>query len=127
MKNEVTVKHIEDIEPYSGPGAIPGIRFRAARDAMGVSSWGMNVLELDPGCEGHPQHDHVADGQEELYVVLSGSVVLTWDDQERVLKQGQMARVPAHLQRKLMTRDEGATILALGGKPGAAYSPGIAG
>ncbi|CAN0584762.1 unnamed protein product [Laminaria digitata] len=38
-----------------------------------------------------------------------------------------MARVPANLQRKLITRDQGATVLALGGKPGAAYAPGIAG
>lgn len=120
---EITVKAITDIEHYQGEHAIPGIRFRPARQAMGISAWGMNVLELDPHCEGYPQHDHVADGQEELYVVLDGCIVLVAEGREQTLKRGDMARVPPNVVRKFVTRDSGATLLALGATPGKAFTP----
>lgn len=112
---------ITDVAPYAGPHAIPGIRFRALRPALGVTAWGMNVLELDPGCEGYPTHDHVADGQEEVYLVLDGTIVLQIGDTERVLARGDAVRVPAGVTRKLVTKDAGATVLALGATPGKAY------
>ena len=123
----ITVKRIEDIAAYEGPNAIEGIRFRAARDALGISAWGMNVLELDPHCEGYPEHDHAADGQEELYVVLRGSIVLRAGEAEQTLQQGDLVRVAPELKRKFVTRDEGATLLALGGTPGKPYTPSMGG
>lgn len=123
----ITVKRIEDIAAYEGPHAIEGIRFRAARDALGISAWGMNVLELDPHCEGYPEHDHAADGQEELYVVLRGSIVLRAGEAEQTLQQGDLVRVAPELKRKFVTRDEGATLLALGGTPGKPYTPSMGG
>ena len=69
------------------------------------------------------EHDHDRDGQEEVYVVLEGSVVLVIDGAERVLVAGDMARVAPEVRRKLVTRAEGARILALGGTPGAAFVP----
>ena len=119
----ITHTAIDDIAPYAGPHAIPGIRFRAARAALGVSSWGMNVLDLDPHCSGHPAHDHTADGQEEVYVVLSGSVRLVAGDESRVLAAGDMARVGPGVHRQLLTEAEGARILALGATPGAVFTP----
>ena len=83
----------------------------------------MNVLELDPGCDGHPEHDHTADGQEEVYVILDGSVVLVTDAGEQTLNAGDMARVEPHARRKLVTREHAARILALGGTPGKAFTP----
>lgn len=118
-----TVRNIASLPAYDGPHAIPGIRFRAARAALGVSAWGMNVLELDPGVDGHPRHDHSHDGQEELYVVLEGSVTLQAGEEEHVLVAGDMARVPPATTRQLITRDQGATVLAIGATPGAAFSP----
>ena len=119
--DQITCKKIEDIQPYQGPHAIPGIRFRALREALGVTAWGMNVLELDPGCEGYPEHDHVQDGQEEVYLVLEGSIVLRALDTEIVLTRGDAARVPHGVKRKLVTRESGATILAIGATPGKVF------
>lgn len=120
--DDVTVRSIEEIDVYSGPHAIPGIRFRPARAALGVSAWGMNVLEMDPGCDGYPEHDHEQDGQEEVYLVLRGSVVLQVGGEERKLSAGDFARVGPGAKRKLVTRDDGVVLLALGGKPGEAYA-----
>ena len=121
--NDITVKNISEIAPYTGPHAIDGIRFRAVREALGVSSWGMSVLELDPHCSGYPEHDHQKDRQEEVYLVLRGAIVIEAQGGELTLREGACARVPAEVSRKLLTRDEGATILALGGTPGEPYKP----
>ncbi|MEZ4401423.1 MAG: cupin domain-containing protein [Kofleriaceae bacterium] len=117
----ITVTHLTDIPAYAGEHAIPGIRFRPARQALGVSAWGMSILELDPGCAGYPQHDHVGDGQEEVYVVLDGAAVLVTDGVEREVTRGDLIRVPPATVRKFVTRAQGVTLLALGGTPGQAY------
>ena len=122
---DITLKNLEAIAPYAGPHEIPGIRFRPARRALGVTAWGMNVIELDPHCDLYPVHDHVGDGQEEVYAVLRGSVVLQIGGEEKILSEGDFVRVPPETKRKLVTRDQGVTVLALGGKPGAAYVPTI--
>lgn len=125
--NGVIVSNVTTLAAYAGPHAIPGVRFRAAREPLGVSSWGMNVLELDAGCELCPEHDHLKDDQEEVYVVLSGSVVLRASGEERVLVAGDMARVAPEVRRKLVTREQPATVLALGGTKGKAYVPSMGG
>jgi uncharacterized cupin superfamily protein len=128
MKTEtdgITVKNIDEIEAYAGPHAIPGIRFRPARDALGVSAWGMSVLELDPHASGYPEHNHGNDGHEEVYLVLRGSIVLLAGGTERVLSQGDFVRVAPGTTRKFVTRDQGATLLALGGTPGKPYTPSM--
>lgn len=118
---DITVKAIEEIEPYRGPHEIPGIRFRPVRQALGVSAWGMNVIELDPDTTGYPEHDHAGDGQEEVYVVLQGSVVLVVGDDRRTLHAGDLVRVAANVKRKLVTEDQGVRVLALGATPGQPY------
>ena len=40
---------------------------------LGVTSFGMQILELPPNLEGYPEHDHAQGGQEEVYVVLRGA------------------------------------------------------
>jgi hypothetical protein len=89
----ITLKNIEEIAPYSGPHAISGIRFRSAREVLGVASWGMSFIEMDPHCSGYPKHDHGDDGHEEVYLVLRGSIVLVANDTERVLREGDVVRV----------------------------------
>lgn len=126
MTMTIVLKSIAEVAHYQGEHAIPGIRFRPVREALGVTSWGMNVLELEPGCEGYPEHDHVEimkDGQEEVYFVLEGSVVLLAEGRERVLRRGDLVKVPPNVRRKFITRKEAATLLALGGTPGKAYTP----
>lgn len=114
-------KAIEEIEPYRGPHEIEGIRFRPAAAALGVSAWGMNVLELDAGCEGYPEHDHRKDGQEEVYVVLRGSMELRAGEQRHAVAEGGMVRVPPEVTRTIVPGPGGVTVLAIGGTPGKAY------
>src|ERR1700744_5014773 len=62
---DFTVKRIDEME------AIYGGAFKRARAELGVESFGMQVIEMPPGSELYPEHDHAGDGQEEVYVVLS--------------------------------------------------------
>jgi mannose-6-phosphate isomerase-like protein (cupin superfamily) len=90
---DITTLHLASIAAYSGPHEIPGIRFRPARAALGVSAWGMNVLELDAGCEAYPEHEHSKDGQEEVYFVVRGGGELVAGEQRVALTEGTFVRV----------------------------------
>ena len=115
---DYTVKRIDDMEGTFG-GA-----FKLARAELGITSFGMQIIDLPPNLsEGHPHHDHSETGQEEVYLVLRGAATLhIGDDGEQVrLDPDVVAAVPADVKRHITTGDEGARILALGGVPGSAY------
>ena len=120
---DVKVQKIGQIEAYSGPRAIPGIRMRGAARALGVSAWGMNVFEIDPGATGYPEHDHLRDGQEEVYVVLRGSGTLVAGEERFELAEGEMARVGPGQKRKWLPGPAGVQVLAIGATPGKPYEP----
>ncbi len=120
--SELVVHNVSALPFYEGPHAIPGIRFRQARATLGVTAWGMNVLEIAAGCTGYPEHDHRKDGQEEVYVVLEGSAVLVADGREYPMPTGAMVRVPPQVTRGFRT-EQGVVLLALGATPGVAYAP----
>ncbi len=121
--SDVQAKRIEEIDYYKGPNAIAGIRFRSAARALGVTAWGMSVLEVEPGCSAYPEHDHERDGQEEVYVVLRGSATLKVGSESRELGAGTLVRVGPKEKRKFLPGKDGVTLLAIGATPGKPYEP----
>ena len=121
--DDIRVETLESIDAYCGEHAIDGIRFKPAADALGVRAWGMNVLEIDAGCTGYPEHDHVQDGQQEVYVVLRGSMTLVAGDVRHELAEGAFARVEPSVTRTLVPGERGVTVLAIGATVGKAYEP----
>lgn len=111
---DVTVKHIDELESYEGRGT-----FMFARRGLGVTSFGMNVGRWPAGYDGYPDHDHEKDGQEEIYFVVEGSATLQAGDESFELTRGTFARVGPSQRRRLVPGDDGVTLLALGGAPGA--------
>jgi uncharacterized cupin superfamily protein len=115
---DVTVKRLEDFEAVFGGG------MRRVRAGLGVTSFGMQVVELPPNFSGYPEHTHSHDEQEEVYTPLEGTVTLRiGDDEEHVLEPGVFARIGPGQKRKLLTGDTGARLLCMGGVPGQAYAP----
>ncbi len=114
---DVTVKRLEEFEAIFGGG------FRRVRAGLGVSSFGLSVMDFPPGFTQYPEHDHGRDGQEEVYTVLSGSATLTAGGQDHELEPGVFARVGPREARKLSTGDDGARVLAIGAAPGQVYEP----
>ena len=115
---DCTAIRIEDMESAFG-GA-----FVRARAALGVSAFGMQVIRLPPdSAEMAPEHDHLHDGQEEVYVLLSGSCELDVAGVRIDLAEGMMVRVGPGERRRLRSGSTGARVLAVGGRPGQAYEP----
>ena len=114
---DVTIKRIEDFEAIFGGG------LRRARSGLGVRSFGMQVEEFPPDASQYPEHDHSEDGMEEVYTALEGKAFLLVGGEEHVLEPGTFARVGPSETRKIITRDDGARILAIGAVPGKLYEP----
>ncbi len=114
---DYTVKRFDEMEPILG-----GV-FRRARASLGASAFGMQVLQMPPGADFYPNHDHAHDGQEEVYVVLGGSADFDIDG-ERVHAEPETAiRVAPTTKRQIRPGPDGVRILAVGGVPGGTYQP----
>jgi|SRR6201991_1741454 len=89
-------------------------RFLSLRRELGVSTFGINQMILRPG---QRSRIHRHGKQEEVYVVLSGTLTLIVEGEPRELGQGELARVAPSVRRQLVNRDPDADLLmiALGG------------
>jgi uncharacterized cupin superfamily protein len=114
---DYTVSTFDEMEPIYG-----GFMLRA-RAAIGVTSFGMQILNFPPNfSEGYPNHDHAESGQEEVYVVLKGSADFDIEGDSVHLEPQMALRVGATTKRTITTGDDGAQILALGGTPGESFT-----
>ena len=113
---DYTVKRIDGMERAFG-----GV-FVRVRAELGVESFGIQVVDLPPNSgDVSPEHDHVHDGQEEVYVVLRGGGVFEIDGEPVGIEAGQMVRVDPPRRRKLRPGPEGVAVLAIGAPADRAY------
>jgi quercetin dioxygenase-like cupin family protein len=76
------------------------------------------VVELDPGSI-VAEHDH---DNEQLGIVLSGSVSFRVGDETRELRAGSTWRIPANVPHEVHTGQEGAVVIDVFGPPRADWS-----
>ncbi len=115
---DYTAKSIDDMETFYG-----GL-FRKARAELGVTSFGLGVVELAPNAENHPDHDHPG-AQEEVFVVLRGTGEIVIDGETIPLAPESIVRVGPDAKRQIKPGADGMRLLAIGGVPGQAYeAPG---
>jgi hypothetical protein len=115
---DYTAKRIDEIEAIYGGG------FKRARAALGVESFGMQIIDLPPNADHHPEHDHAESGMEEVYLQLGGSGEIEIDSERVPLDRDTIVRVGPSARRKLWAGPDGMRVLALGGTPGQVYEPG---
>jgi mannose-6-phosphate isomerase-like protein (cupin superfamily) len=109
------VKRIDEMEAiYQGA-------FKKARAELGVSSFGVQVIDMPPNADQYPEHDHAEDGQEEVYLPLRGGGEIEIEGERHELDTGTLVRVGPGVKRKLWPGAEGMRVLAIGGVPGQAY------
>jgi quercetin dioxygenase-like cupin family protein len=96
------------------PDAVgPDNRFQRLRQELGGGAFGLNLIVLQPGQRGRI-HRHAR--QEEVYLVLGGTLTLTIEGEERELGTGELALVPGHVRRQLVNRHPlRLELLAIGG------------
>jgi mannose-6-phosphate isomerase-like protein (cupin superfamily) len=133
---DVTAIEIGQIEAISG--VLEGITFHKAAGALGVTSFGVSVSDLEPGADTYPEHDHSAEGvggqmfakrpqqlgQEEVYFALRGSGTVEAEGQSFPLDADHAVRLGPDVIRKVLPGPDGLRLLAIGGTPGAAYETG---
>ena len=66
---------------------------RALGDALGLTHYGVNLVELEPGAWSSQRHWHSA--EDEFMVVVSGELTLITDAGRQVLSAGMVAGFPA--------------------------------
>src|ERR1041385_3548689 len=116
--SDVTVKRFDEMAAINEGG------FVLARASLGVSSFGMQVVNLPPNFDNYPEHAHEGmtgeraamanDGQAEVYVPLQGKATLRADGRDITLEPGTMVRCGPSCMRKVVTSDSPAQILVLG-------------
>lgn len=109
------VKKIDDME------AVFAGSFKRARAELGIKSFGFQVMDLPPNLDQYPEHDHAKDGQEEVYVALSGSGEIEIEGERHRIDPETMVMVGPGIKRKIWTGDEPMRLLAIGGIPGKPY------
>jgi mannose-6-phosphate isomerase-like protein (cupin superfamily) len=112
---DYTAKRIKDMEAGFGGG------FVKVRAELGVSSFGMQVIQLPPQFADYPEHDHEKDGQEEVYLALDGSGWIDIEGDRVDLDRDVFVRIPAGVKRKVHAGPQGIKMLVIGACPGKVY------
>jgi mannose-6-phosphate isomerase-like protein (cupin superfamily) len=113
--SDYTAKRVQDMQAGFGGG------FVKARAELGVTAFGMQVIQLPPGFENYPEHDHAETGQEEVFVTLSGSGWMDIEGDRVEMEPQTLIRVGPATKRKILPGPDGLRMLAIGGCPGEAY------
>jgi mannose-6-phosphate isomerase-like protein (cupin superfamily) len=112
---DYTAKRIDDMQANHGGG------FVLARAELGVTAFGMQVIQMPPGFDGYPDHDHAESGQEEAYAVLAGSGSMDIEGERVEMNPDTLIRVGPDTKRKVIAGPEGIRMLIIGCAPGEAY------
>jgi uncharacterized cupin superfamily protein len=79
----------------------PEDRFVRLRAELGVTSFGLNQIVLRPGQRGRI---HAHERQEEVYLVLEGTLTLYVEGDESTHERGELIRVAPGVRRQLVNR-----------------------
>jgi quercetin dioxygenase-like cupin family protein len=101
-----------------------GYGFRKIRSELGVTAFGVNAVVLPPGYATNPHHHET---QEQLYIVLDGSIEFTLGGETRPLGRCGLVRVDASTVRSVRNRSESAdaTYVCVGGAGGYVGRDGV--
>ncbi len=110
-----TIGHVDGFE-RSG-------RWLLARRSLGISSFGLNLVEIEPGGR-IPAHDEIPRDQEEVYIVLAGTAVAIVDGEEHAAPVGTYVRLdPEPLRTIANAGEETVTLLMVSAPRTSGYEP----
>jgi uncharacterized cupin superfamily protein len=106
----VNLKEVEDQAPKFGMA--PNVEMRMARVALGLQNSGVSYQRLAPSFRMPFGHKHKQ--QEEIYVVISGSLRIKLEDEVVELEPFDAVRVHKDTMRGFEAGREGAELIAIG-------------
>ena len=113
---------IADVPPITVAGEL---RWKPIRRTLGIEAFGMNAYTAENvGDDVVERHTESSLGHEEVYVVLGGRATFELDDETLDAPAGTVVflRDPG-VRRYAQAAEPQTTVLAVGGKPGEAYTP----
>jgi quercetin dioxygenase-like cupin family protein len=120
MADSYTIKHRDEFDSMEGSG---DSTWKLARKALGTSSFGFNLVEIEPGGQ-IPEHDEAQSGQVELYAILEGDAILRIEGEDHPAPAGTFASIEPPASRTILNRSDGlVTALLIGVHPEGDYSP----
>ncbi len=114
--------------PIEGSGAfrgvLDGVTLYPLGGALGVSAFGMAVIDMADrhGDSSYPKHKHDRDEQTEVYVVAAGSGWVVIDDERVDVKESEMVAIAPHATRQWFAGSNGLRLIALGAPTGQPYT-----
>ncbi len=107
--------HLDEFERNGG--------WSLVRRSLGVSSFGINAVDIPPG-ERIPEHDETERDHEEVFVVLSGTATVVIDGAEHPAPAGTFARLDPEPMRTVMnTGSDPVTLLIVSAPRSSGYEP----
>jgi hypothetical protein len=114
---DYSARRLGEIERAFG-GALARVRAE-----LGITAFGVQVVDLPPNSgQLAPEHDHLHDGQEELYLLLAGEAEVIVPDGVVQLDPETFVRLGPSVRRRLRSGAPGARVLMVGGVPGQPYT-----
>jgi quercetin dioxygenase-like cupin family protein len=90
---------------------------------LGLGAFGVNAFGGDAGTVLVAEHDERTSGQEELYVVVEGSVRFTLDGEERAACSPCFVAIPEPtVTRSAVALEDGTLLLAVGAPRGSGFT-----
>jgi tetratricopeptide (TPR) repeat protein len=123
VSDRFTVVALDELVRYETPGQA---RWHVIRQTLGIRAFGINAwTAAEDGQQVIGEHTEADGGleHEELYVVVSGHATFTLDGEEFDAPAGTLVHVPHPGVKRGATGTRGTTILAVGAKPGVAFTP----
>jgi hypothetical protein len=111
-----TVKRLGELPRHGG--WIP-IRAELGFRPAGVNAWVGDAA----GDEVIGEHDEREDGHEELYLVVEGHARFRVAGRDVDAPPGTLVAVAPDVRRSAVALEPGTTVLAIGARPGAAFTP----
>ena len=100
-------------------------RWQALNPPLGVTTFGVNAVVMEPGEEADIEHDETSSGHQEVYVVVAGRAAFVLGDDEVEAGPGDVVAVadPAE-RRSYRALSPGTRIVCFGAGPGAEHPYG---
>jgi len=114
---------LSEIETIAGPGSL---QWAPVRRHFDIEAFGINAyVAAEAGQDIVERHTEEVRQHEEAYIVVSGRATFTLGDDVTDAPAGTIVfiRDPA-IERSAVATEPGTTVVAVGGRPGVAYTPG---
>jgi len=115
-----TIKSLDDFEQMEGSGES---NWGLARKSLGVSSFGMNLVEIGPGGQ-IPEHDETQRDHEEVFIVWEGDATAVVDGTETPAPAGTFVRISPEVRRTIRNDgDSKVQVLIVSAPRSSGYEP----